>query len=362
MPRVRKWKSYWSIQGYYPGSGWEEVTAEDTWKQARERLKEYRANEPGTAFRARTKKERIEGVQTTSNRRRNGKRNPSTYGTSYFVSLSAAVRYYKDYGDDREDVQRKIREGSIHIGKPPLKPGERLGLTDGGKRYTITTANPKRRSNGRSYVRKGVSIGVPRYSFDPKTGDKFYVSGKLVTIKRVDQEGMLWFNRDVDGTVAMSASNLYQAAYVPEDSRFAPYEYRIKKNPTPIRLKVGKKIYNGTARKVNGKVKVYLPPNVVAKINPDRRWDIHEIKDANRAAGLHFFDAETLKFFHSKVYPTVYQGPGGVYFVTSEYRDSPSDREYAVRQFNVSNAHIRTETKYSDKNSAVAHAKRSANR
>jgi hypothetical protein len=69
-----------------------------------------------------------------------------TYGTSYFTSLSAAKRYYKPYGYDESDVKRKIREGEIHVGKPVLKAGERLGTTDGGKRYTITTGqNPKRR-------------------------------------------------------------------------------------------------------------------------------------------------------------------------------------------------------------------------
>lgn len=207
------------------------------------------------------------------------KRNPTTYGTSYFVSMSAAVRYYKDYGDDKEDVQRKIREGSIHIGKPPLKPGERLGLTDGGKRYTITEAQK-----------------IP--------------NGRFV----------------------------------------------------PAKVKHNGRTYSGKVKRVNGRVKIYLPPSVVRKINPERRWDIHEIKDANRAAGMHFFDRDTVKLFHSKVFPTVYQGPGGVYFVTSEYRDSPSDREYKVRQFNVSNAAIRTETTYKDQKSAVAHAKRSANR
>lgn len=64
-----------------------------------------------------------------------------TYGTSNFVSLSAATRYYRDYGYDAADVKEKIRDGEIHIGKPSLKPGERLGLTDGGKRYTITTGS-----------------------------------------------------------------------------------------------------------------------------------------------------------------------------------------------------------------------------
>lgn len=70
----------------------------------------------------------------------NRRGNPTTWGTAYFTSLSAAVRYYKDYGEDKSDVQHKIREGLIHVGRPPLKAGQRLGLTDGGKRYTITEA------------------------------------------------------------------------------------------------------------------------------------------------------------------------------------------------------------------------------
>ncbi len=79
----------------------------------------------------------------------------TTYGTSHFTSLSAAVRYYKDYGYDKADVQRKIREGEIHIGKPTVKVGERLGTTDGGKRYTIT-------SNPRGRKRNPLTVGLPR--------------------------------------------------------------------------------------------------------------------------------------------------------------------------------------------------------
>lgn len=42
----------YSIQGHY-GFGWEEVAAETTHSEARERLKEHRENEPGTPFRLR---------------------------------------------------------------------------------------------------------------------------------------------------------------------------------------------------------------------------------------------------------------------------------------------------------------------
>ncbi len=68
-----------------------------------------------------------------------------TYGTSYFVSKSAAVRYYRDYegSDAARAVERKLREGEIHIGKPTLKAGERLTTLDGGKRYAITSGNPR---------------------------------------------------------------------------------------------------------------------------------------------------------------------------------------------------------------------------
>ena len=75
--------------------------------------------------------------------------NPS-YGTSYFVSKSAAARYYKDYEGDLESakhaVETKLREGSIHIGRPPLKAGQRLSTTDGGKRYMIVEENTVRRN------------------------------------------------------------------------------------------------------------------------------------------------------------------------------------------------------------------------
>ncbi len=65
-------------------------------------------------------------------------KNPMTYGTSHFTTRSAAIRYYKDYGDNAQDVDRKIAEGLIHIGKPVLKAGQRLTLIDGGKRYAIS--------------------------------------------------------------------------------------------------------------------------------------------------------------------------------------------------------------------------------
>jgi hypothetical protein len=60
---IRKTKDEFEIQGYYSDQyGWEMVTAEETWKAAKEMLKCYRDNEPGIPFRikkVRVKKEVI---------------------------------------------------------------------------------------------------------------------------------------------------------------------------------------------------------------------------------------------------------------------------------------------------------------
>ena len=67
MAYTRKTRDYWDVEANYGyGDGWEAVTAEETWKETRERLKEYRENEPGVPFRARKKRERIDQQQPTA--------------------------------------------------------------------------------------------------------------------------------------------------------------------------------------------------------------------------------------------------------------------------------------------------------
>jgi len=46
IPEPRKWLTEYIVQGYYQGHGWEDETAEDNRKDARQRLKEYRENQP----------------------------------------------------------------------------------------------------------------------------------------------------------------------------------------------------------------------------------------------------------------------------------------------------------------------------
>lgn len=59
--------------------------------------------------------------------------------------------------------------------------------------------------------------------------------------------------------------------------------------------------------------------------------DMQDIKQANRDAGFHFFDRDTMRFFDSRILSQVYSGPGGVFFVTSE-RGPAGPRGYTVRQ------------------------------
>lgn len=65
-------------------------------------------------------------------------------GTAYFVSMTAALDYYRPYGYGHNGslfraVERKIADGEIHIGKPACEPHERLVLLDNGRRYGIET-------------------------------------------------------------------------------------------------------------------------------------------------------------------------------------------------------------------------------
>ena len=62
MAYERKTQDVWDIYGNY-GEGWELVTAETTWKGTKQRLREYRENEPGVPFKWKKKRERIEGKE-----------------------------------------------------------------------------------------------------------------------------------------------------------------------------------------------------------------------------------------------------------------------------------------------------------
>ena len=61
MAYIRKTRDVWDIEQHTGHQyGWEVVCSEDSWKEARERLKEYRENQPEYPVRARKHRERIE--------------------------------------------------------------------------------------------------------------------------------------------------------------------------------------------------------------------------------------------------------------------------------------------------------------
>lgn len=68
------------------------------------------------------------------------KGNPITTGTSYFPTRHAAIRYYRSQGytSAAKAVEQKIAAREIHIGKPPLKPGQTAYIDREDGRYFIT--------------------------------------------------------------------------------------------------------------------------------------------------------------------------------------------------------------------------------
>ena len=51
----RKMKTEYTLQGFYNGA-WEDLTSEETRREIHVRRQEYRENEPGTAYRIRSKR------------------------------------------------------------------------------------------------------------------------------------------------------------------------------------------------------------------------------------------------------------------------------------------------------------------
>jgi hypothetical protein len=68
---------------------------------------------------------------------------------------------------------------------------------------------------------------------------------------------------------------------------------------------------------------------------------INEIQGEMRARGSHWWDPEAMRFFRCIVDSNVYEGPGGVYFVSSE-KGPHGPRAYTVRKYEPSTRDIAT--------------------
>lgn len=73
-----------------------------------------------------------------------------------------------------------------------------------------------------------------------------------------------------------------------------------------------------------------------------RKYTLPEIKAANKAIGHHFFSKGAKSFFNSQYLPTVYQGAGGIYFITAERMDERFELKYTVRQFHAETGQVDT--------------------
>lgn len=71
-------------------------------------------------------------------------------------------------------------------------------------------------------------------------------------------------------------------------------------------------------------------------------YSMNDIKRINKEKGFYFFSPDTMRFFKSRVGDSVFQGIGGIFFVTSEQFDYDSERKYTVREFNPETGNIKT--------------------
>lgn len=81
--------------------------------------------------------------------------------------------------------------------------------------------------------------------------------------------------------------------------------------------------------------------------NRTRNVTLREIINANTAAGWHFFDAESMRFFDSKTHGGGWEGPFGCYLVTSErFRGlgmcADGERKWTVRVFDRETGNVDT--------------------
>ncbi len=74
-----------------------------------------------------------------------------------------------------------------------------------------------------------------------------------------------------------------------------------------------------------------------------RRWTMADIRRESLKGDRYFFARDTMRHWGSRIEGGPYQGPGGVFFVTSErgaHNDSP--RRFTVREWRAEKCRIHT--------------------
>lgn len=85
------------------------------------------------------------------------------------------------------------------------------------------------------------------------------------------------------------------------------------------------------------------------------KYSINKIEDEMSSNGSHWWDRDSMRFFRTRVGEQVYQGPGGIYFVTSE-RNHIDPRKYSVRQYHPASKDIDTVGDFCSMSRSTAHA------
>ena len=95
-------------------------------------------------------------------------------------------------------------------------------------------------------------------------------------------------------------------------------------------------------------------------MNAPIRFDT--VEDIKRYHRGHWFSSGAMRFFRSRVGENVYQGPGGIFFVSSEQFDDSTPRRYTVRRYDPTADNIGTIGEFNklSRASAIREAKRLA--
>jgi hypothetical protein len=83
-------------------------------------------------------------------------------------------------------------------------------------------------------------------------------------------------------------------------------------------------------------------------------YTINKIQQEMTADGSHWWDRGTMRFFRTRVSEQVYQGEGGIYFVTSEKGPS-GKRRYSVRKYDPATKDIDTVGEFNEMTRDRAH-------
>ena len=100
----------------------------------------------------------------------------TTVGTANFMTRRHAIEYYKDYGHDSKDVDRKLHDGEIFIGRPARELGTLITVDVDG-RYHLRDMNFAELERSCRYVvddsGNGRPVGSDPYAHVRVSGERY---------------------------------------------------------------------------------------------------------------------------------------------------------------------------------------------